>query len=196
MTYDPSQPRVSDSPAVSAPFIQTNFAEYAAIFSRLVAGVIYNHMPFNAQHQGKHAAVLLENQSADPGVTQDLTILYNKNATSAVSTEPQLFAQIPKFLPTPQDTDPGPNIGMQLTYNNVDTAGPQYHSFLIGGYLIYIGEILPVVGNVTVTLVPTPSEILTVQQMLGSTVPVTVTQPNKFTIQGIGGNHWVVIAKA
>lgn len=137
----------------------------------------------------------MERQASDPGVTQDLTVLYNKNAKSKLSTEPQLFVQIPKFLPTAQDTSKAPNSGMQITYNAVNTAGPQYQSFLIGGYLLYIGTVPVMVGNTTITLVPTPTEILTVQQMLGSTVPVTVTQPDKFTITGIG-NNWMVIARA
>lgn len=197
MTYDPTIPRVTDSPLLSAPEIQPNFQQYAAIFSRIAGGVTYNHIGLNLQHQGKHGAVIFEKQTADPGVTQDLTVLYNKNATSAASTEPQLFAQIPQFLPTAQDTNPGPNAGMQLTYNKVNIAGPQYQSFLIGGYLLYMGTVgAGVLGDVIVTLVPKPSEILMVQQGTGSTLPVLVTQPDKFTINGQFITNFMVIARA
>ncbi len=195
MTYDPTMPRVTDSPAMDALPIQTNFAEYAAIFSRILGGVTYNHIPFNSQHQGKHGAVLMEKQTSDPGVTQDLTVLYGKNATSASSTEPQLFVQIPKFLPTPQDTFKGTTIGMQITHNVVNIIGPQYQSFMIGGYLLYMGITPVAIGPHTVTLSPTPTEILNVQVTQGITFPVTVIQPNKFTIQGSSIN-WMVIAKA
>jgi hypothetical protein len=196
MTYDPTIPRVTDSPTISAPEILIDFTQYAAIFSRTVAGVIYNHVAFNEQHQGKHAAVLMENQTIDPGVTQDLTVLYNKNAISKASTEPQLFAQIPVFLPTENDTTMAANAGMQITYNKVNTAGPVYQSFLIGGYLIYFGSSL---SSATVTLTPTPTKILMVQVQSSSTsVFVNVTQPDKFSFTTLAPSTvtWVAIAKA
>jgi len=193
--YDPTIPNPSESPKDSAPEIQSNFEAYAAIFSRTVGGVVYNHIAFNDSHQGKHAVVMFENQTADPGVTLDQTILYNKDASSAASTEPQLFAQIPQFLPTDVDTNTAPNIGMQLTYQQVNTAGPQYQSFLVGGYLIYFGTQAFLAGNTTVTLSPTPTEILNVQISFAQPV---VTQPDKFTISLILPLtlSYMVIAKA
>jgi len=161
MTYDPQIPLSTESPQTSASPVQVNFDQFAAIFSKLALGVFYNHMPFNSSSQGKHAAMILQNQTLDPGVTEDLGVLYSKNATSAASTEPQLFAQIPKFLPTQTDTTDAPNAPMQLTYNSVNTAGPVYYSFLPGGYIFYFG--LVTATNLvphTITLTPAPTQIL------------------------------------
>jgi hypothetical protein len=160
MTYDPNIPLNETPPKDSAVQIKTNFAQFAAIFSNLVAGVNYNHMPFTS-NPGKHGAVIFQNQSADPGVTEDLDALYAKNATSNASTEPQLFAQIPKFLPTALDTTNAPNTPMQLTYNSVGTAGPVFYSFLSGGYLVYFGSVTAqAVSPATVTLAPIPKSLL------------------------------------
>jgi len=139
---------------------------------------------------------LIENSPSDPGVTQDLDILYNKNADSVAGAQPQLFVQIPKFLPTNNDTTNADNIGMQLTYNQVNIAGPQYQSFLIGGYLIYIGSSLT---GVTVTLTPTPAEILMVQLQDSAALAIQVIQPDKILWSNgafITPRSWFVIGKA
>lgn len=161
MTYDPKIPLSTQSPLTSASPVQVDFSQFAAIFSKLALGVFYNHMPFNNSNQGKHASVIFQNQTLDPGVTEDLGVLYGKNATSAASTEPQLFAQIPKFLPTQTDTTDAPNAPMQLTYNSVNISGPVYHSFLPGGYIFYFG-IITATNLIphTITLTPTPTKIL------------------------------------
>ncbi len=160
MTYDPQIPLVTESPKTSASPIQVNFSQFAAIFSKLIGGVTYNHMPFNNTQQGKHAAVMMQNQTLDPEVTEDMSVLYSKNATSNISTEPQLFVKIPKFLPTNLDATDAANIPMQLTYNSVGLSGPIYYSFLPGGYLIYFGNVTTASSPHLVTLSPIPSQIL------------------------------------
>ncbi len=151
MTYSPITPQSQPSPAATQAQIQTNFAQFATIFMQ-------NHTPLNNSNQGKHEDVIMENLAADPGVINDLVSLYNKNAPSKASSQPQLFAQILKFLPTPNDPTDAPNIGMQLTYNTVNTVGPnQFQSFLPGGYILYFGT---VTATGTVTLSPAPSEII------------------------------------
>ena len=119
-------------------------------------------MPLNDPNQGKHAAVIIQNQSTIPTVTKDLVNLFSMNSSSNAGTQPQIFAQIPKFLPNGGNNNP-----MQLTYNSVNTSAPIYYSFLPGGYLIYFGSAVTVGaipnGAVTVTLSPTPTSILCVQ---------------------------------
>lgn len=99
----------------------------------------------------------MENQTVDPGVNQNLVVLYNKNASSNAGTQPQLFMQIPQFLPNAIPNDP-----MQLTYNTVNTSGPQYQSFLAGGYLFYTGSLTTAAGTTTITLTTVPTKLLVV----------------------------------
>ncbi len=197
MTYNPKIPKATASPKDSASPIQVNFNQYVSIFSRTAGGVIYNHIAFNDIHQGKHAAVLMDKVSNPPGVTQDLSVLFNKNAISNAGTQPQLFAQIPKFLPTKNDTTKADNAAMQLTYNQVNTAGPtQFQSFLIGKYLIYFGSSS---SGVTVTLTPTPTKILMVQLQNSDGLAIQVTQPDKIKWQNglfINPISWFVIGQA
>ena len=152
MTYVPNIPIATESPANQVVQIQTNFAQFAAKFSALVAGVRYNHTALNNINQGDHESIILQKQLSDPGVTQNLDVIYSKDATSFLSTQPQIFVQIPKFLPNNI-----PNIPMQLTYNSVNTSAPIYQSFLAGGYIFYFGDVTAVPA--TITLSPTPSSI-------------------------------------
>lgn len=159
MTYNKLKPDSGPSPLLDVSIIQGNFSDFSTIFA-------LNHIALNDRNQGAHGRVILENQSDDPGVTEDLAVLYNKDATSNVSTEPQLFAQIPKFLPTNLDTTDADNVGMQLTYQQVNTAGPVYQSFLPGGYLFYTGSVtgvsIPnVITSLLITLSPIPTRIIT-----------------------------------
>lgn len=164
MTYVPNTPQAKPSPKDTQAQIQTNFAQWAAKF-------LINHVAMNASNQGDHQAVVLQNQSVDPDVIQDQVTLFCKNATSQAGTEPQLHAKIKKFLPTLSDPRNAPNDAMQLTYNTVNTVGPnQFQSFLIGGYLLYFGTVTAV-G--TVTLSPAPSQII-----------VAIAQPNNLSTSG------------
>ena len=214
MTYDPTTPSSKSSPKSSVSGIQTNFSQFASIFSSTSGGVIYNHMPLNNFNQGKHAAVLMQNQTRDFGIgnTQSLAILYSKNAPAATGgPQPQLFVQIPKFLPTELDTTKFNNPGMQLTYNTVNTSGPIYQSFLPGGYILYFGS-TTTIGN-PIVLSPIPTKILCVQAIPQGTssfggqtnipydVGVVVTQPGTIQINSTrapGGAKflWLAIAQA
>jgi len=183
MTYDPEIPLSTESPLTSASPIQVNFDQFAKIFSKSVLGVLYNHMPFNDANQGKHAAMIFQNQSLDPNVVEDLVALYAKSAISAVSTEPQLFAKIPKFLPTDLDTTNAPNDPMQLTYNSVNTAGPVYYSFLPGGYILYFGMVTLTGSNPhTITLSPVPTTVIACFAFPQTLAVASPNQPLKISV--------------
>lgn len=168
MTFDPNTPQPQPSPAATQSQIQTNFAQFATVFA-------VNHTALNNSHQGDHEAVIMQVQTDDPGVTQDLVALYCKNATSQAGTQPQLFAQIKEFLPTSLDTTTAPNTPMQMTYNSVNTAGPQYQSFLVGGLLVFFGSVTGVNVPVTITLSPSPSVI-----QVAIAIPTALSPPNNF----------------
>lgn len=209
MTYNPNTPESSSSPKSSVASIQTNYSQFASIFSSTSGGVVYNHIALNDFNQGKHAAVLMQNQSGDLGVGNgSLSILYSKNATAATGgTQPQLFLQIPVFLPTDLDTTKFLNPGMQLTYNSVNTAGPIYQSFLAGGYILYFGSTITI--GTPIVLSPIPTKILSAQAIpqgvvtgnIPYNVGVTVTQPKTIQINSsnaVAGAKflWMAIAQA
>ena len=199
MTYSPITPQAQPSPADTQAQIQTNFAQYALKF-------LVNHTPINDSNEGDHEAVVLEKQSIDPSVTQDLVAVYCKDATSQVNTQPQLFARIKKFLPTLLDTTNAENTPMQLTYNSVNTAGPLFQSFVAGGLLVFFGSTNNIAANIVLT--PSPSVLqmaIAIPTNLNGGVPNTVsttlTQPNQFKINSgsaVGGDvfYWVAIGKA
>lgn len=166
MTYTPLKPDAGPSPAVDAPTIQGNFAVYATAFGKVSGSQKYNHTILNDPNQGDHESVLIDIQALDPGVTQNLAVLYAKKTTSAASPsgQPQLFAQIPQFLPNAYDTIKAPNLGMQLTYNSVNTSGPVYQSFLPGGYILYFGTTTNIGTQISVS--PTPTKIITAMATL------------------------------
>lgn len=196
MTYSPTKPDIGPSPKLDAPQIRTNFTQFNTAFA-------LNHTSLNDRFQGDHEDVILTNQ-ADPTLSGDETILYSKSATATTGgPQPQLFAMIPNFLPIPGDTTKlNAPIGMQLTYNSVNIAGPQYQSFLPGGYILYFGS---GTGNSTITLSPAPTAILvaiaTATTALSgglpnqaSTTNITATQ---FDVKTTGTTFvWYAIAKA
>jgi len=199
MTYSPIIPQSQPSPAATQVQIQTNFAQFASIFA-------LNHSALNTKNQGDHEKVILEKQASDPGVVNDLVALYCKDASSKAGTQPQLFSQILKFLPTPNDPTDALNIGMQLTYNTVNTAGPnQFQSFLPGGYILYFGT---VTATGTVTLSPAPTAIWcaiafpnNIQSNTPNTVSTNVLNNSQFDILsstaiGVFSFTWIVIASA
>lgn len=199
MTFVPNKPDSGPSPFVDASVIQTNFAQWGSIFDN-------NHIGMNLLNQGDHSSVIFENQANDPGVTNDYVSLYNKNASATTGgSQPQLFFQIPEFLPTKYDKNDKPNVGMQLTYNQVNTTGPsQYQSFLPGGYLLYFGSTTNIA--IPITLSPIPSSIVIAIATATSlvtgnpaTVSTTVNSPSQFTINSNATNpyefRWFVIAR-
>jgi len=202
MTYSPITPQSQPSPSATQAQIQTNFAQYALKF-------LVNHSALNTKNQGDHEKVILENQIGDPGVINDQVTLFCKDAGSNFGgTQPQLFAQIRKFLPTPGDGHDAPNVGMQLTESIVNTVGPnQFQSFLPGNYMLYFGT---VTATGTVTLVPAPTVIhvaLAIPNNLtspGTPIPFSastnITSNSTFNIisnsTGVFTITWIAIATA
>lgn len=205
MTYNPDIPIGDNSPANQVTAIQTNFQTFNTIFG-------LEHGDLTIADQGKHEAIKFALQSADPGVTQDYDVLYSKNTTStAFGTTPQIFLQIPKFI------DSVANSGMQLTYNAVNTAGPQYQSFLPGGYVLYFQNITGVAPSAAdllfnITLSPTPTSIVCPiaytnnMTTVGTPIPCAIMVSNigtstfDITMQspGAGQNYsltWLAVAK-
>lgn len=181
MTYVPNTPESQPSPKDTQVQIQTNFAQYALKFA-------VNHTAINNSNQGDHEAVVMEKQANDPSVVNNLVALYCKDAISQAGTQPQLFARIKKFLPTTLDPTNAINAPMQLTYNSVNTAGPQYQSFLVGGLLFFFGSTNSIAT--TITLSPSPS-VLRLAIAIGTAISsggipnnanTQITQPNKFKI--------------
>lgn len=163
MTYIPNKPGSGKSPFLDAPKIQTNFSVFNTAFGA-------NHVSMNTFKQGDHLGVVMQRQAttfSPTGVT-DGAVLFARNATSKAGTQPQLFVKIPKFLPGQK------NDSMQLTYNQVNIAGPQYQSFLMGAYLIYMGSesgntASNTIISIQITLSPAPTKIL-----------IAIATPNTF----------------
>ena len=193
MTYDPNTPQALPSPKDTQAQIQTNFAQFAAKF-------LINHSAMNSSNQGDHEAVVLQNQSVDPGVTQDLVSLFCKSVVSQSGTEPQLFARLKQFIPLIT------NSPIQLTYNTVNIVGPnQFQSFLPGGYLLHFGTV-SALG--TVTLIPAPTEIViamampnNIQSGIPNTVSTNILNNSQFqilssTATGVFSFTWITISRA
>lgn len=200
-SYDPLKPTNLPPPAEGVQSIQGNFSTYSTVFDN-------NHLALNLGNQGKHTNVIFQEQSTDPSVDGSFSALYGKSVVAASATFQGLFSRIPQFL-----TDDKPNNPMQLTFNVVNTAGPQYQSFLPGGYIIYFGTVASAnIVNTQVTLVPAPSEILCVipnPTKLGGVgltpsrpvqIAVTVNNASQFTVNatfptGTGDIKWLAIAR-
>lgn len=151
MTYVDNKPDAGVSPFLDVSIIQGNFATFDSVFAA-------NHTPLNDPSQGKHEAIIFEQTPDDPEVIAGSNFLYSQQIENNIGTEPQLLIRVPKFLPDQFNTRNAPNNPMQLTYSQVNTAGPVYQSFLIGGYVIYFGQ----TSNITnvINLAPAPSAIL------------------------------------
>jgi hypothetical protein len=171
MTYSPTKPDSGPSPLIDVVQIKNDFSAWNTVFSTIIAGLTYNHTAMNNPNQGDHESVLMQLQNADPGVTQDLAVLYCKNAASNLGTQPQLVVQIAKFLPNQNDSTNAPNVDMQLSYNSVNLSGPVYQSFLQCGYLIYFGSTSNIAANIVLS--PAPTKIL-----------VAIATPNNLTTIG------------
>lgn len=146
MTFDPAIPTDFPPPDVAVDSIKTNFSQYGSVFDN-------NHIAINSSHQGKHSTVIFQRQTEDPTVDGDFDTLYGKSVTSNSGMAEQVFVKIPQFLP-----NPFPNIPMQLTFNEVNTVGPVYQSFMAGGYIIYFGQTNNIA--VPITLSPAPSAVM------------------------------------
>jgi hypothetical protein len=174
LTFSNTKPDSGKSPKIDVTQLQTDFSEWARIWA-------INHTPMNNRNQGDHANVIFTLQTSDPGVTQDLDVLYIKNVvtnSTPAPGQPQLFVQIPKFLPTKDDPTAAPNAPMQLTFNSVNTSGPVYQSFLPGGYLLYFGSTSNIA--VPITLVPAPTKILVAIATANNMNPPTLVPGGSF----------------
>jgi len=176
--YNPLKPDSGPSPSLDASIIQGNFSDYASIFAT-------NHVALNNTSQGAHGTIIMENQIGDPGDDEGKAVLYNKNFDSNAGDQPNLFVQIPKFLPTNMDTTNAPNTGMVLTYNQVNTTGPVYQSFLAGGFLFYFGSIsgtsVPNMKTVLpINLLPVPTKLLTA--IANPNTLTTIGTPTPFSV--------------
>lgn len=201
--YDPNQPQNEPPPDIGILSVRDNFLQYSQIFNK-------NHVALNANNQGKHTNVILQQQVNDPIVEGGFDSLYSKAVIAASATVLELFARIPQFLPVDK-----PNSPTQLTFSVVNAGGPQYQSFLAGGYLIYFGTIASAnVINTTITLIPTPNKIVCVipnptkfagvgsnpAKPIQISVTLSTINPDQFTINsnfptGTGDINWLAIAQ-
>jgi hypothetical protein len=177
MTYEPNIPVGDLSPATQQLQVKTNFSQFPAIFSSSSGGINYNHTAINTSNQGKHETVILTQQTSDPVISTDYVALYAKTAVQAAGNALEVFMRIPQFNPTIL------NNPIQLTYNQVNTAGPQYQSFLPGGYIMYFGSKSGITTNANtlifpITVSPTPS---------GNLTPIAATNTNSSRGGGGGG---------
>jgi hypothetical protein len=148
MTYDPTIPQGEPSPAVQQPEVQTNFSQFASVFSSTSGGVIYNHSALNSANQGKHEAILLQDVVTHP------TILNPNGYIALYNVAGQINVRIPVFNRGP------PNVPMGLTAPTVNTSGtPNYQSFLAGSYIVYWGK---AVKGTPISLSPVPSSLVSV----------------------------------
>ena len=202
MTYSFVKPDPGPSPKDDVTQIQTNFSQFGSIFAT-------NHTAMNDRFQGDHTYVVLTKQGSVPTNTGQEAMLFARDAAAATAgPQPQLFVKIPDFLPTDNDPTKTPSAkSMQLTYNSVNVAGPQYQSFLPGGYILYIGS--ETTSNVQVTLVPAPTQILlaiaTVNKSTGPgglpfQISTRIDAADKFTIFTNATNpftvNWYAIGQA
>lgn len=153
--YDPTKPTNEPPPDTGILSVRDNFLQYSQVFDN-------NHVALNANNQGKHTNVILQQQFGDPIIEGGFDSLYSKVVVAASGAKLELFARIPQFLPLDK-----PNNPTQLTFSTVNTVGPsQYQSFLAGGYLIYFGKVTNNVLNTplasVITLVPIPTKIVCV----------------------------------
>lgn len=146
----PSIPTSEQTPAASQPFILINNQNWPTLFN-------VNHGAMNSIVQGQHEEINFKQQSTDPIVTQDLGNLYCKSASNKSGSALQLFWRMKNFILSQ------PNNPEQITFSSVSTSNP-YQSFLIGGYVVYMGTFsLSGAGStVTVSVSPTPTALLSV----------------------------------
>jgi len=201
MTYSTVKPDAGPSPLLDVDQIRTNFQVFENTFK-------INHTDFNNINTGDHEDILFKVTTQSPSVTENLDVLYARVVNSKVSPsgEPQLFVKIPKFLPTALDTTDAINAGMQLTCSSVNTAGPQYQTFIAGGYLMYMGSTSNVAVNIVLS--PEPTKILCVIatpfNTMGGGRPVkasvTIIDNKTFKIDssvtGVYTIGWTAIAQA
>jgi hypothetical protein len=182
MTYSPLIPTDLPPPNVAVNQLRTNFAQYATIFAK-------NHVAINDSNQGKHSTVIFQGQAVDPGVDNSFDAIYGKSVVSASGTNQQIFTQIPQFLPNDQ-----PNLPMQLTFNVVNVAGPQYQTFLPGGYVMYFGIAAVVTLGVAIpiTINPISSGLILALANANNLFSVVTNQPDDVATAVTGANTFTI----
>ncbi len=193
MTYDPNIPQDLPPPNIIVDQIRTNFSQYADVFDN-------NHVALNSSNQGEHTDVILQRQATNPEIDGDYADIFSRIVTAFFGPSQQTFAIVPKFLPNI------PNNPQQLTFNTVNTIGPQYQSFLAAGYIVYFGTTTDI--NTTISLSPAPTSIECVIANANSLnfsndpndVGVVVLNNFQFNITSSGSGiphafSWVAIAK-
>lgn len=153
MTYSTRKPDAGPSPKVDVNQIRENFASFLTVFSA-------NHTALNASTQGCHTNILFQTQTSNDDVPGGTANMFSKSVTNATSTQPHLFTKVARFLPNGNNSAMADNVPLQLTYNKVSTTGPIYQSFMIGGYLLFMGQTNNIAADIVLT--PSPSRILSV----------------------------------
>lgn len=190
MTYSILKPDSGPSPAIDYAQIQTNFSTFGT-------AIAANHIGMNLFKQGFHGQVILEKQTVEPTIVGNEAIVFCKDAPSNLGTQPQLFSKIPKFLPTPTDSTQADNTSIQLTYNQVNTAGTvdpkytYYQSFLPGGYILYFGTCTDITA--TITLSPAPTNIL-IAVATPNTLTTTTFFPFTVATQILSSNTFKILS--
>lgn len=176
MIFDPTKPTDLPPPSVSVDTIRTNFSSYADVFDN-------NHIALNLSNEGKHNQVILQQQFGNPVVNGNFADLFSKIISAQSGNSQELHAMIPRFLPNDFAYQP-----QQLTFNIVNTVGPnQYQSFIAGGYIVYFGKVTQGPGSavsLSVALSPTPSQVVCV--IANST---TVINSSTFFYQPVAVNN-------
>ncbi len=196
MTYSSTEPQDLPPPVVATVQMKTNFAQFQTVFTN-------NHVALNNSSQGKHGKVVFEAQTSDPGVTGNYDAVYCKSVTNTSSTQPQAFLQIPQFLPNNQ-----PNTPQQITFDSVNTAGPDYHTFLPGGYIMFFGSVNAVPTTITLnpigkgitSVIVNPNNLTSIGQPVPFDAYATVLNATQFVINsgyatGVYTFTWVAICE-
>lgn len=186
MTWNPNIPTAEQSPASSQPFILLNDQTWPTIFSE-------NHVAMNNNNQGKHTDVIFQQQTVDPVVTGDWGTIYCKSVSSATGTRNQLFFRTKQFVPNQT------NAPQQFTFNQIQLSGTSQQTFLIGGFLLFLGAANITAGSApistTINLSPNTSGLImaianfaddTLAGTNNITTQILTTSSFKITIQPFG----------
>lgn len=183
MTWYPNIPTASQSPAGSQPFILANDQKWPVVFAE-------NHVAMNSNNQGDHEEVIFRKLSADQEVTGDWGTFYCKESASATGAKNQLFYRTRQFVPNQT------NLPQQITFTQVNNSGANQQTFLMGGFLIYMGSFSlmsggggsPTVQDITVS--PNPTSIKMALANFNTQIPNA--NSNRITTRILSSNSFRV----